>query len=425
MHYTTTTTAAATTTTTTLYYTTPHFTTLHYTTLYTTPYTTLYTTLYLHYTTLHQLHCATLHYTTTTTTTTLHYLHYITAIGPRHYTTITATTATACTTPHYIHPAVALRWPLQPFQKTQLQPPVGPSVASLCHPWFTTTNLSYWFPIFETSATALCGTTGTQKYFYTEMLHTEMTSHTETFLHIHNFTFYTEMVLRWAALRTDTITNRGAFAKEWIYTRSFYRRKFRSQTSDNMDRWKSRGGKSQRREEKRSEAKPSEAKRSEAKRREEKRRRREEAKRRSKEKKQREDQRRERVRGKKMQVREKVAKSRNTVFFQWYVAPEGRQVGSLKRRVRSHEVRWEMKSCTPLWRKAHVEVKMYKNHQVRTTGSWDVEKVHAAVARSTFQSQKCKKLTGSEHFWTFGCCFAWQAQRILHLAKSEQNVTLL
>ena len=32
---------------------------------------------------------------------------------------------------------------------------------SLCHPWFTTTNLSYRFPIFETSATALCGTTGT------------------------------------------------------------------------------------------------------------------------------------------------------------------------------------------------------------------------------------------------------------------------
>ena len=31
---------------------------------------------------------------------------------------------------------------------------------SLCHSWFTTTNLSYRFPIFETSATALCGTTG-------------------------------------------------------------------------------------------------------------------------------------------------------------------------------------------------------------------------------------------------------------------------
>ena len=32
-------------------------------------------------------------------------------------------------------------------------------MASLCHPWFTTTNLSYRFPIFETSATALRGTT--------------------------------------------------------------------------------------------------------------------------------------------------------------------------------------------------------------------------------------------------------------------------
>jgi hypothetical protein len=44
--------------------------------------------------------------------------------------------------------------------KTQLQPAFGPSMDSLCHPWFTTTNLSYRFPIFETSATALRGTTG-------------------------------------------------------------------------------------------------------------------------------------------------------------------------------------------------------------------------------------------------------------------------
>ena len=34
---------------------------------------------------------------------------------------------------------------------------------SLCHPWFTTTNLSYTFPIFETSATASCGSTGIYK----------------------------------------------------------------------------------------------------------------------------------------------------------------------------------------------------------------------------------------------------------------------
>jgi len=56
---------------------------------------------------------------------------------------------------------------------------------------------------------------------------------------------------------------------------------FRSQASDNMDRWKSSSGKSQRREEQK-----------------------------------REDQRRERVRRKKMQVCEKVGKSRNTLFFQ-------------------------------------------------------------------------------------------------------------
>ena len=42
----------------------------------------------------------------------------------------------------------------------------------------------------------------------------------------------------------------------------------------------------------------------------------------------------EKVRREKMQVREKVGKSRNTVFFQCFVAPEGRKVGSLKRRVR-------------------------------------------------------------------------------------------
>ena len=98
--------------------------------------------------------------------------------------------------------------------------------------------------------------------------------------------------------------------------------------------------------------------------------------------------RRERVRRQKIQMREKVGKSRNTVFFQWFVAPEGRKVGSLKRRVRSQLARGAMKNCTPLWREAHFQVKMYKTHHSRTTfGSWDVEKVHAVVARSTFRSQ--------------------------------------
>ena len=137
-----------------------------------------------------------------------------------------------------------------------------------------------------------------------------------------------------------------------------YRRKFRSETSDNMDSWKAEVGRVRR------------------------------------EKIRREKIRRERVRRKKTQMREKVGKSRNTVFFQWFVAPEGRKVGSLKRRVRSQLARWEIKNCALLWREAHFQVKMYKTHQCRTTfGSWDVEKVHAVVARSTFPSQCAKHLS--------------------------------
>ena len=80
------------------------------------------------------------------------------------------------------------------------------------------------------------------------------------------------------------------------------------------------------------------------------------------------------------------------------------------------------KKCTPLWHEAHFQVKMYKTHQVRTTfGSCDVEKVHAVVARSkTAQNTTC-----SRHFWRFRCHFAWQAQGIVHLFKSEQNVRVL
>ena len=93
-------------------------------------------------------------------------------------------------------------------------------------------------------------------------------------------------------------------------------------------------------------------------------------------------------------MREKIGKSRFTVFFQWFVAPEGRKVGSLKRRVRSQLARWDMKKCTPLWREAHFQVKMDKTLEERTTfGSCDVEKVHAVVARSTFWSQNVQKHT--------------------------------
>ena len=134
----------------------------------------------------------------------------------------------------------------------------------------------------------------------------------------------------------------------------------------------------------------------------------------------REGQRRERVRRKKMQMREKEGKSRNTVFFQWFVAPEGRKVGSLKRRVRSQLARWEMKNCTPLWREAHFEVKMYKTHHSRTTfGSWDVEKVHAVVARSTFRSQNAQNTPCSDHFWKLWCRKSARRCGAKHICKSK------
>ena len=163
------------------------------------------------------------------------------------------------------------------------------------------------------------------------------------------------------------------------------RRKFRSQTSDNMDRWEAEQGRG-----------------------------------REKRKIRRKKSRRERVRRKKTQMREKVGKSRNTVFFQWFGAPEGQKVGSLKRQVRSQLARWEMKNCTPLWREAHFQVKMHKTHQVRTTfGSWDVEKVHAVVARSTFPSQNVQNTSASDHFWKLRCRKRARRGGAKHISKSK------
>ena len=80
------------------------------------------------------------------------------------------------------------------------------------------------------------------------------------------------------------------------------------------------------------------------------------------------------------------------------------------------------KKCTPLWREVHFQVKMYKTHHCRTTfGSCDVEKVHAVVVRSTFPSQNVQNTPGPDHFWTFRFRFAWQAQGIVRLVKSEQK----
>ena len=171
----------------------------------------------------------------------------------------------------------------------------------------------------------------------------------------------------------------------YIYIVIIIRRKFRSQTSDNMERWKAEQGRGI-----------------------------------EKRKIRRKKIRRERVRRQKIQMREKVGKSRNTVFFQWFVAPEGRKVGSLKRRVRSQLARGEMKNCTPLWREAHFQVKMYKTHHSRTTfGSWDVKKVHAVVARSTFPSQNVQNTSGPDHFWKLRCRKSARRCGAKHISKSK------
>ena len=119
-------------------------------------------------------------------------------------------------------------------------------------------------------------------------------------------------------------------------------------------------------------------------------------------------------------MREKIGKSRFTVFFQWFVALEGRKVGSLKRRVRSQLARWERKNCTPLWREAHFQVKSDKTPEDRTTfGSWAVEKVHAVVARSTFPSQNVQNTPMSDHFWKFRCRKSARRCGAKHILKSK------
>ena len=170
-----------------------------------------------------------------------------------------------------------------------------------------------------------------------------------------------------------------------------------------------------------------------------------------------EDQKRESLRRKKMQAREKVEKSRNTVFFQWFVAPEGRKVGSLK---------WRVKPCGQMKdEKLHavVERSTFPNRNVQNTPTsnhfwkWTCRKSarrcgakHISKSKCTkhlsvgpllevdmskkctplwreahFEVKSVKKLTGSEHFWTFRCRFAWQAHGIVHLVKSEQTVRVL
>ena len=133
---------------------------------------------------------------------------------------------------------------------------------------------------------------------------------------------------------------------------AFRRRKFRSQTSDNMDRWKSRGGKSQRGEKKR------------------------------------EDQRVEEVCRKKMQVREKVGKSRFAVFPMICGSGGSKSI-------------------------------LAKAAGAEPAGQMRDEKLHAIVARSTFPNQNVQSTPGSDHFWKLGCRKSARHCGLKHISKSK------
>ena len=135
-----------------------------------------------------------------------------------------------------------------------------------------------------------------------------------------------------------------------VYQRKFWR-KFRSQTSDNMDRWKAEVG-------------------------------------RVREEKKKEYQKRESLRRKKIQVREKVGKSRNTVF------PMICGSGGSKSR-------------------------LAKAAGAEPAGQMRDEKLHAVVARSTFPGQNNVQNTpGSDHFWKLRCRKSARRCGAKHISKS-------
>ena len=72
------------------------------------------------------------------------------------------------------------------------------------------------------------------------------------------------------------------------------------------------------------------------------------------------------------------------------------------------------------WREAHFQVKMYKTPHVRITfGSWDVEKVHNVVVRSTFPSQNVQNTPISDHFWKLRCRKSARRCGAKHISKSK------
>ena len=93
-----------------------------------------------------------------------------------------------------------------------------------------------------------------------------------------------------------------------------------------------------------------------------------------------------------MQMREKVGKSRNTVFF--HVFPM-------------------------IWSSGGSKSRLAKAAGAEPSGQMRDEKLHAVVARSTFRSQNVQNTSASDHFWKLRCRKSARRCGAKHISKSK------
>ena len=81
---------------------------------------------------------------------------------------------------------------------------------------------------------------------------------------------------------------------------------------------------------------------------------------------------------------------------------------------------WHLRCRKSARRCGAKHISKLKTLGVRTTfGTWDVEKVHAVVARSTFPSQNVKNTRGADHFWQLRCRKSARRCGAKHISKSK------
>ena len=159
--------------------------------------------------------------------------------------------------------------------------------------------------------------------------------------------------------------------------------------------------------------------------------------------------RREQIRRKKIQVREKVGKSQNTVFFSWFCGSGG--LKSRLAKAAGAETSGEMRDekLHALWREAHFEVKMYKapwadhfwklrcRKSARRCGAkhickWkctntmggpllevEMSKKCTALWREAHLQVKMYKTPWADHFWKLRCRKSARRCGAKHISKSK------